>query len=228
MNTLSSNPKKTMFYAAAQNMLNQHSNQSSMSTLKRSLFQLALVPPNNPREQLNQSLNNNSDRAKQNISLPRKSNIFQQDRDRSLSYKLNNSIEHNTSLERLQNAYNIKGNFQIANENPSLLVEKEIKKQELKEYLLKQIQEKQLQSKQEQERIKIEDLKAEELVKRQLEEIRIRQRSKFEIPQQSQIQEKSGITKKISKPTQTICFPLKRWTFHVNLQIQTYKQQSTK
>lgn len=31
-------------------------------------------------------------------------------------------------MERLQNAYNIKGNFQNTNDNPSLLVEKEIKK----------------------------------------------------------------------------------------------------
>ncbi|CAD8120878.1 unnamed protein product [Paramecium sonneborni] len=185
MNTLSSNPKKTMFYAAAQNMLNQHSSHSSVQNLQRSLFQLALVPPSiNQKEQLNQSLNNYSDRVQQNLSLPKNNNIYLQDRDRSLSYKLNNSIELNKSFERLQNAYNIKAKFLTPNQNPNLILEKEIKKQELKAYLLKQIQEKQIQSQQEQERIKIEELKAEQLVKRQLEEIRVRQNSKFEIPPQ--------------------------------------------
>ncbi|CAK67971.1 unnamed protein product (macronuclear) [Paramecium tetraurelia] len=187
MNTLSSNPKKTMFYAAAQNMLN--SNQSSMQNLKRSLFQLALFPSSHQKDQLNLSLNNNSDRAQANYSLPRKSNIFQNDRDRSLSYKQNISMEQNGSVERLQNAYNIKGHFQLMNEDPNQIVEKEQKKLELKEYLLKQIEEKKNQQKYEQERKRIEDAKAEQLVKKQLEEMRARQHSKFE---NSNIQQSQG------------------------------------
>ncbi|CAD8093474.1 unnamed protein product [Paramecium primaurelia] len=178
MNTLSSNPKKTMFYAAAQNMLN--SNQSSMQNLKRSLFQLAMFPSSHQKDQLNLSLNNNSDRAQANYSLPRRSNLFQNDRDRSLSYKQNISMEQNGSVERLQNAYNIKGHFQLMNEDPNQIVEKEQKKLELKEYLLKQIEEKKNQQKYEQERKRIEDAKAEQLVQKQLEEMRVRQHSKFE------------------------------------------------
>ncbi|CAD8106793.1 unnamed protein product [Paramecium sonneborni] len=164
MNTLSSNPKKTMFYAAAQNMLNQHSSYSSVQILQRSLLQLHQLPTiNNQRHQLSQSLNNYSDRVQYNLSLPQNTNIVLQDRDRSLSQKTNNSINLNISLERLQNTQNIKSNFLIPNQNSNLNYDKEIQKQQLKAYLLKQIQEKQISYQQEQERIKIEDRIAEEL-----------------------------------------------------------------
>ncbi|CAD8197063.1 unnamed protein product [Paramecium pentaurelia] len=218
MNTLSSNPKKTMFYAAAQNMLN--SNQSSMQNLKRSLFQLAMFPSSHQKDQLNLSLNNNSDRAQANYSLPRRSNLFQNDRDRSLSYKQNISMEQNGSVERLQNAYNIKGHFQLMNEDPNQIVEKEQKKLELKEYLLKQIEEKKNQQKYEQERKRIEDAKAEQLVQKQLEEMRVRQHSKFENQNMQQSQASSIQTKAIQ---QLSVSPQKEGIF---MQIYKQKQQN--
>ncbi|CAD8084170.1 unnamed protein product [Paramecium sonneborni] len=215
MNTLSSNPRKTMFYAAAQNMLNSH--QSSMENLKSSLFQLAIYPSSHQKDQLNLSLNNNSDRAQANYSLPRRSNLFQNDRDRSLSYKQNISMEQNGSVEKLQNAYNIKGHFQLMNEDPNQLIQKEQRKQELKEYLLKQIEEKKKLQKLEQDRKRIEDAKAEQLVQKQLEEIRARQYSKFENSNIQQQQVQSSQTKAIQQQSVS---PQREGIF-----MQIYKQQ---
>ncbi|KAM3142357.1 hypothetical protein pb186bvf_005514 [Paramecium bursaria] len=160
MNSLNQNPKKNMFYAAAQSisiclsdMLNQQSNQQSLVNMRINHFLAQFTPQNRIDSSLNHSDRNNY--------------LKFQEKERSLS-NLNKSL--NNSLETKHN-YNLK-KFQMINEDPNLLQQKEVQKLELKDYLQKQIDENRKIKQAQQELEKIEDQKAEQRYLKQLKDLK--------------------------------------------------------